>query len=177
MTTKEQKRADKEFAKKTKQYEKNLREAYAKRKKELPIIIENLQSQKELLSIRDRLVTVAPPLHDIIQNLSVYVPEIMAKELTAPCIALNDYALAKYKKADKRGPEIQLDIILTQKKRLSEIQGYVEKEEDVIHSFTEIVDNLQALCPEKFIELADMLNSMNDKALEHLLQIQQNYNN
>lgn len=98
MTTKEQKRADKEFAKKTKQYEKNLREAYAKRKKELPIIIENLQSQKELLSIRDRLVTVAPPLHDIIQNLSVYVPEIMAKELTAPCIALNDYALAKYKR-------------------------------------------------------------------------------
>lgn len=177
MTTKEQKRADKEFAKKTKQYEKNLREAYAKRKKELPVIIENLQSQKELLSIRDRLVTVAPPLHDIIQNLSVYVPEIMAKELTAPCIALNDYALAKYKKADKRGAEIQLDIILTQKKRLSEIQGYVEKEEDVIHSFTEIVDNLQALCPEKFIELADMLNSMNDKALEHLLQIQQNYNN
>ena len=177
MTTKEQKRADKEFAKKTQQYEKNLREAYAKRKKELPIIIENLQSQKELLSIRDRLVTVAPPLHDIIQNLSVYVPEIMAKELTAPCIALNDYALAKYKKADKKGAEIQLDIILTQKKRLSEIQGYVEKEEDVIHSFTEIVDNLQALCPEKFIELADMLNSMNDKALEHLLQIQQNYNN
>lgn len=177
MTTKEQKRADKEFAKKTKQYEKNLREAYAKRKKELPIIIENLQSQKELLSIRDRLVTVAPPLHDIIQNLSVYVPEIMAKELIAPCIALNDYALAKYKKADKKGSEIQLDIILTQKKRLSEIQGYVEKEEDVIHSFTEIVDNLQALCPEKFLELADMLNSMNDKALEHLLQIQQNYNN
>lgn len=177
MTTKEQKRADKEFAKKTKQYEKNLKEAYAKRKKELPIIIENLQSQKELLSIRDRLVAVSPPLHDIIQNLSVYVPEIMVKELTAPCIALNDYALAKYKKADKKGAELQLDIIITQKKRLSEIQEYVEKEEDVIHSFTEIVDNLQALCPEKFLELADMLNSMNDKALEHLLQIQQNYNN
>ena len=61
MTTKEQKRADKEFAKKTKQYEKNLREAYVKRKKELPSIIEILQSQKELLSIRERLVTVAPP--------------------------------------------------------------------------------------------------------------------
>ena len=177
MTTKEQKRADKAFAKKTKQYEKNLREAYVKRKKELPSIIEILQSQKELLSIRERLVSVAPPLHDIIQNLSVYVPEIMAKELIAPCIVLNDYALAKYKKVDKKNAELQLDVILTQKKRLNEINTYVEKGEDVIHSFTEIVDNLQALCPEKFLELADMLNSMNDKALEHMLQIQQNYNN
>lgn len=173
MTTKEQKKADKEFAKKTKQYEKNLREAYIKRKKELPVIIDVLKSQQELLSIRENLVLLSPPLHDIIQNLSVYVPEIMVAELVNPCIEVNEYALTKYQGNDSR---MQIDVILLQKKRLKDLKETVDKGNEVIHPFTEIVDNLQALCPEKFLDLANMLYSLNEKALEHILQIQENYN-
>lgn len=174
--TNEQKKADKEFAKKTKQYEKNLRKAYAKRKEELPLIIEILQSQKELLAIRSNLAVIAPPLHDIIQNLSVYVPEMMVAELVEPCIAINDYALSKYKTVLRKDADIQLDLILTQRKRLSELKQFVDKGNEVIHSFTEIVDNLQALCPEKFIEIADMLNALNDKAIQYINDVQENYN-
>ena len=174
MTTKEQKKADKEFAKKTKQYEKNLREAYSKRKKELPSIIAVLKSQQELLSIRENLVLINPPLHDIIQNLSVYVPEIMVAELVDPCIAINNFAMLKYDKIEKS--EMQMGVIVNQQSRLSDLKKYVDKGEEVIHSFTEIVDNLQALCPEMFLELANMLYDLNEKAISHMLQIQENYN-
>ena len=71
---------------------------------------------------------------------------------------------------------MQIDVILLQKKRLKDLKETVDKGNEVIHPFTEIVDNLQALCPEKFIEIADMLNALNDKAIQYILNVQENYN-
>jgi hypothetical protein len=57
---------------------------------------------------------------------------------------------------------------------MSELSSFNDSD-DVIHSFTEIVDNLQKIVPEKYAELSDAINDYNEAAIAFYEATQQNY--
>ena len=170
-----------------------LKRALAKRRKEIPQIIAVLETQKALLDLRGNLAAYNLSLHDIVQNLSVYCPELGVKYMLAACSLANDYAI---KKVSGRWEALKLRIawllrrcgckgkvasyateretLRAQYYRLAELSRNKDKD-DVIHSFTEIVDNLQKIVPEVFPQLADALADYNDAALSFYRVTAENY--
>lgn len=197
MKDNEQKKFDKEFRQKEKKAGEKLKRELAKRSREIPIIINVLEAQRDLLSYRECFagidVAYRPPLHDIIQNLSVYAPEFGVKYMLDVCISVNGYALKKIGgihlvlrtkitaiwnkiiRTNKAKPyKTELDVLQQQANRLAELSDNKYKD-DIIHPFTEIVDNLLLIVPEKYLIIADALNAYNDAALEFYKITAQNY--
>lgn len=191
-----EKKLDKEFKKKEKVAGENLKKALAKRRQELPMILSRLETQKTLLELRAALADMNPPLHDIVQNLSVYCPELGVKYMLQPCIAANNYAMSKVLgrsgkiklrlliwwhrlglgKKLKFGYATKYDTLREHYLRLSDLAAATDSEE-IIHSFTEIVDNLQKIAPDKnvFLLLANALNEYNNAAIDFFKVTQENY--
>jgi hypothetical protein len=187
----------------------NFKQSLKERKNKIPEILYVLYSQRELLKIRSEIgrfnipLNFNIPLHDLIQNLSVWCPELSVKYMLKPCIQVNNYAFSKIagtnkgifyrltmflwkfsfvRKLHKKlkiNPRLfksalETEILSLQGYRMSELSSFNDSD-DVIHSFTEIVDNLQKIVPEKYAELADAINDYNEAAIAFYEATQQNY--
>ncbi len=187
----------------------NFKKSLQERKNKIPEILYVLYSQRELLRIRSEIgrlnipLHFNIPLHDLIQNLSVWCPELSVKYMLKPCIQVNNYAFSKIagtnkgifyrltmflwkfsfvRKLHKKlkiNPRLfksalETEILSLQGYRMSELSSFNDSD-DVIHSFTEIVDNLQKIVPEKYAELADAINDYNEAAIAFYEATQQNY--
>lgn len=187
----------------------NFKKSLKERKNKIPEILYVLYSQRELLRIRSEIgrlnipFNFNIPLHDLIQNLSVWCPELSVKYMLKPCIQVNNYAFSKIagrnkgifyrltmflwklsfvRKLHKKlkinlrlfNSALETEILSLQGYRMSELSSFNDSD-DVIHSFTEIVDNLQKIVPEKYAELADAINDYNEAAIAFYEATQQNY--
>ena len=187
----------------------NFKKSLQERKNKIPEILYVLYSQRELLRIRSEIgrlnipLNFNIPLHDLIQNLSVWCPELSVKYMLKPCIQVNNYAFSKIagtnkgifyrltmflwkfsfvRKLHKKlkinlrlfNSALETEILSLQGYRMSELSSFNDSD-DVIHSFTEIVDNLQKIVPEKYAELADAINDYNEAAIAFYEATQQNY--
>lgn len=187
----------------------NFKKSLQERKNKIPEILYVLYSQRELLRIRSEIgrlnipLHFNIPLHDLIQNLSVWCPELSVKYMLKPCIQVNNYAFSKIagtnkgifyrltmflwkfsfvRKLHKKlkinlrlfNSALETEILSLQGYRMSELSSFNDSD-DVIHSFTEIVDNLQKIVPEKYAELADAINDYNEAAIAFYEATQQNY--
>jgi hypothetical protein len=187
----------------------NFKQSLKERKNKIPEILYVLYSQRELLKIRSEIgrfnipLNFNIPLHDLIQNLSVWCPELSVKYMLKPCIQVNNYAFSKIagtnkgifyrltmflwkfsfvRKLHKKlkiNPRLfksalETEILSLQGYRMSELSSFNDSD-DVIHSFTEIVDNLQKIVPEKYAELSDAINDYNEAAIAFYEATQQNY--
>jgi len=187
----------------------NFKKSLQERKNKIPEILYVLYSQRELLRIRSEIgrlnipLHFNIPLHDLIQNLSVWCPELSVKYMLKPCIQVNNYAFSKIagtnkgifyrltmflwkfsfvRKLHKKlkinlrlfNSALETEILSLQEYRMSELSSFNDSD-DVIHSFTEIVDNLQKIVPEKYAELSDAINDYNEAAIAFYEATQQNY--
>lgn len=187
----------------------NFKQSLKERKNKIPEILYVLYSQRELLKIRSEIgrfnipLNFNIPLHDLIQNLSVWCPELSVKYMLKPCIQVNNYAFSKIagtnkgifyrltmflwklsfvRKLHKKlkinlrlfNSALETEILSLQGYRMSELSSFNDSD-DVIHSFTEIVDNLQKIVPEKYAELSDAINDYNEAAIAFYEATQQNY--
>lgn len=187
----------------------NFKKSLKERKNKIPEILYVLYSQRELLKIRSEIgrfnipLNFNIPLHDLIQNLSVWCPELSVKYMLKPCIKVNNYAFSKIagtnkgilyrltmflwkfsfvRKLHKKlkinprlfNSALETEILSLQGYRMSELSSFNDSD-DVIHSFTEIVDNLQKIVPEKYAELSDAINDYNEAAIAFYEATQQNY--
>lgn len=187
----------------------NFKKSLKERKNKIPEILYVLYSQRELLKIRSEIgrfnipLNFNIPLHDLIQNLSVWCPELSVKYMLKPCIQVNNYAFSKIagrnkgifyrltmflwkfsfvRKLHKKlkinprlfNSALETEILSLQGYRMSELSSFNDSD-DVIHSFTEIVDNLQKIVPEKYAELSDAINDYNEAAIAFYEATQQNY--
>jgi len=187
----------------------NFKKSLQERKNKIPEILYVLYSQRELLRIRSEIgrlnipLHFNIPLHDLIQNLSVWCPELSVKYMLKPCIQVNNYAFSKIagtnkgifyrltmflwkfsfvRKLHKKlkinlrlfNSALETEILSLQGYRMSELSSFNDSD-DVIHSFTEIVDNLQKIVPEKYAELSDAINDYNEAAIAFYEATQQNY--
>lgn len=187
----------------------NFKKSLKERKNKIPEILYVLYSQRELLRIRSEIgrlnipFNFNIPLHDLIQNLSVWCPELSVKYMLKPCIQVNNYAFSKIagrnkgifyrltmflwklsfvRKLHKKlkinlrlfNSALETEILSLQGYRMSELSSFNDSD-DVIHSFTEIVDNLQKIVPEKYAELSDAINDYNEAAIAFYEATQQNY--
>lgn len=189
----EQRQIEEAFKVKEKVVGDKLKKSLAKRRREIPVIISILESQKDVLEFHKSFAEMNLPLHSIIQNLSVFCPELGAKYMLKPCNDVNNYALKKiigrhapvtmrlrsffrfpFCKKNVEPFTTAHDTLRKQYYRLAELSAKKDKTE-IIHSFTEIVDNLQRIVPEKCSMLTDAVAAYNDAALAFYRVTEENY--
>lgn len=169
-----------------KEQNRKFKEQMKKRAKELPQILQLLNEQKKLiecLKLFDDNTLANIPLHDIIQNLTIKATELTSRFMIQPCYDWNCYALSRLKN-DKQKHWLlcifskqyrrKKNILKKQDKRLKKLLK-AEEGDEVIHSFTEIIDNLQRIVPEKTHEMLLTLEQLNLKSIADVENAINNY--
>lgn len=148
----------------------------AKRREELPHVLAELNNQHDCITV----LSVMPnnsldrlPLHDLAQFHSVKVPEITSVEMIETCLEITKHALRLTNR--KNLTSEQIDILKEQRTRLKELKRAKEKGNDILHSFTEIIDNLQIIDPTCTRQLLQALQHVNELAIAETKATIENY--